>query len=153
MTWGAVVDAWVEELTDSIPALDGVIVHLYASWSLEELFASTGERHLAVWPASEAEVATGMTTQPADVAVQAYAVLVWEAASAEGSRLKDNQEADLAWLELHEAIRARFYRTANLRLGDPNIVDTRYQGVVFDKVAGYRAMALRFNVRLGLPYA
>jgi hypothetical protein len=152
VTWTAVVDAWATELTTNVTGLNSAIVHKYASWSVEALVAERGERHLAVWPESEAEAVEGLTTAPSDLATQSYVVLVWEDASTEGGRLQDDETADAAWLDLHEAIRARFLRTANVRLGSSAIMDTRYRGAAFDMVGLVRTIALRFTVRLPLSY-
>ena len=48
---------------------------------------------------------------------QSYAVLVWEGADTEATRLKLNQDASRTFLRLHNAVRDRFYVTANQNLG------------------------------------
>lgn len=152
MTWTAIDDAWVTELTTNVAGLTSAIVHKHASWSVEALTAERGERHLAIWPEDEAESLEGLTTGPADLATQNFVVLVWEDASTESGRLMDDDTANAAWLDLHEAIRARFLTTANIRLGSSAIMDTRYRGAAFDMVGLVRTMAMRFTVRLPLTW-
>jgi hypothetical protein len=155
MTWTEIVDAWVTELQNTVPGLADAVVHRYASWSVEALVAERGERHLAIWPEAEAESLEGLTTGAgggSDLATQSYVVLAWEDASTEGGRLMDDDTANAAWLDLHEAIRARFLTSANLRLGSSAIMDTRYRAAAFDMVGLVRTMALRFTVRLPLTW-
>jgi hypothetical protein len=153
LSWVEVCDAWIDELMLQVPALQEAIPHRYAPWSTEALFAAPGERHLAVWPEGEAETATPFTTSPADLMEQSYAVLVWEDASTETQRRFDDESANADWLKIHEAIRARFHRMDNVRLGDANIMDTRYVGASFDLIGGRRVLAIRFRVRLPITYS
>jgi hypothetical protein len=84
--------------------------HLYASWSAEQLYAQTNERHVAVWPNGEAlELREGITTEPADLLSTSFSILVWEEAASEATGLYDDDTANQAWLALYEAIRARLY--------------------------------------------
>ncbi len=152
MTWTSVCQAWADELKLTVPALNDAIVHLYAPYSVESLETSTTERHLAVWPEGEAESAIPFTTSPADLLEQSYVVLVWEDASEEATRRRDDEQANADWLDLHEAIRARFLTKNNIRLGDPNIMDTRYQGASLEMIGARRVIAVRFRVRLPFVY-
>jgi hypothetical protein len=150
LTWTAVVDAWVEELTTSVQGLADVVVHRYASWSVEALVAERGERHLAIWPEAEGEAAEGYLSDGSLLSTQRFVVLVWEDSSTEQGRLQDNESADAAWLDLHEQIRARFLKGSNVRLGSTSLMDTRYRESAFDRVGLVRTMALRFTVRVPL---
>jgi hypothetical protein len=154
MSWRSIVDAWVTELVSNVPELaPPTIVHRYAPWSVENLALQANERHLAIWPTSEPEVVVGyVASPPSDLATQTFAVLVWEDASAESTRAQDDDAANLAWLELHEAIRYRLYLLANLHLGDAEIMDTHYAGAGFDMGAGVRSMVLTFRVRVPIAY-
>lgn len=153
MSFTDVVDAWMGELTSSVPGLADVTPHRYASWSVEALQASKGERHLAIWPEVEAEVTEGLTTDGSLLATQGFVVTVWEDASVESTRRFDDEVANAAWLALAEAIRARFMVRANLRLGDPLIMRTQYLGTTFDLVGMMRVMTLRLAVRVPLQAA
>jgi hypothetical protein len=151
--WSDVVDAWVTDLQTNVTGLDTTTVpssrvHKYASWSAEELFALSGERHLAVWPAAEPDVTEGLLTDGSLLATQTYIILVWEDASTTQGRLQDDDTANAAWLTLHEAIRARLLVRANSQKGSSTIMDTRYRGAEFPASGDKRVMALRFEVRV-----
>ncbi len=146
--FSAIVDAWVTELVANVSGLSTAIQHKYAPWSPEQLFAQAGERHLAVWPESEPEAVEGLTVTGDDLATQLYVVLVWEEAAATDGRLQEDDTADLAWLTLAEAIRARFYLSANRALGSNQIMDTRYRGLSFGRPGDMRSMQLVFRVRI-----
>lgn len=151
--WADVVDAWVEDLTANVDGLADVKEHRYAPWSVENLGTVTNERHLAIWPHSEPDVVEGYAASPQmDLATERYSILVWEDASEDSSRRMDNEQANMDWLDLHEAIRDRLYELNNRSLGDPQIMDTRYQGVVFGVSGSQRVMELRFQVRVPRVY-
>lgn len=150
MSWRSVVDAWVDDITGNVAGMSDVIVHRYAPWSLENLNTNAGERHLAVWPEDEAESMEALVTGGGQLANQDYLVTVWEDAEA-AMRLIDNEEANAEWLDLHEAIRARFFVAGNIRLGNTEIMRTRVISGRFPAVAGLRVMELRFRVQV--PYA
>jgi hypothetical protein len=154
VTWQGVIDAWVAELTANVPGLTEAKVHRYASWSVEALSAAAGERHLAVWPATEGQAETRgqLLTTPSSNLVQSYVVLVWEDATADSSRRMDDEAANLDWLELHEAIRARFMLIDNARLGDPKLTGTEYQGAEFGLESGKRILALGFQTERGVNH-
>lgn len=147
MTWRAVVDAWVADITGNVDGMADVVVHPYAPWSLELLYVERNERHLAVWPEPDAEATTPFTTDGGQMTEQDYVVVVWEDAGPESSRLIDDDAANGDWLDLAEAIRARFFVAANVRIGDPLIMRTRYMSGTFPAVANLRVMELRFRVQ------
>jgi hypothetical protein len=148
------VDAWVEELTATVDGLADVKEHRYAPWSVENLGAVTNERHLAVWPAGEPETTIPYLAgaPPADLATQKFIIAVWEDASAESTRRMDDDQANLDWLDLHEAIRDRLYDLDNQHLGWDQSANVRYQGVVFDVVGSLRVMVITFNTEAFLVF-
>lgn len=148
-----VADAWLTDLRN-VTGLDTTTVpasstHLYAPWSTETLFSEAGERHLAIWPQSEAETATPYTTDLSQLATQDWVVMVWEAAP-DQTRLQDDDTDNKAWLTLAEGIRTRLMLRANVQLGSSTIMDTRYTGLAFERAGSHRVMALRFSVRVPL---
>lgn len=147
-----VCDAWASELRLSIPELDQAVYHLYGSWNPELMYAEAGERHVAVFPNGEPEVAEGLTVTGDDLAAQTYTILVWEDTSGDAERLVENPDIDQDWLELYEAIRDRFYLSTNGKLGSSDIMATRYIGGSFDRSGQIRAMELRFVVRVPHTY-
>ena len=152
--WAEICEAWAGELTSTVAGLDNVPVHLFAPWSVEAVAGAVGERHLAIWPQGDgSEAAEGLTTAPADMLLARFIVMCWEDATAETSRLADDENANRAWLELHEAIRNQFYERDNARLGLPaEIMRTRYTGTSFDRSSGQRVMALSFEVLIPKTY-
>jgi hypothetical protein len=151
MTFQAVCTGWATELQTNVTGLDTTTIpadqlHLYTPWAVE-LGLAAG-RNLAIWPESEPEVVNAATAGGGggtDLAAQVYSVLVWEDASIDATRLKDDETAADAWLTLFQAIRARFYRSANLQIG--GVDTTRYAGGSFDMRAGKRIMQIRFQTR------
>lgn len=107
-------------------------VHTNASWDPELLIAAVSERHLAVFPILGEDVvplATG-----AHSLRKGIAVLIWEGADTESSRRMQNEAATDAFLDLHNAVRARFYVTAHQFLGGMSLL--WYGGVEFPTVPG-----------------
>jgi hypothetical protein len=118
MTLVSVVDAWVAELTGVGKPLAGATIHKYAPWSMEQL-ANDGKRHVAIWPTAAQGAPSPLTvgSLPSDLDPAEFAVLVWEDASLEGELRYDDDTANAAWLNLSEAIAARFRVQANTNLG------------------------------------
>lgn len=122
-------------------------VHLHAAWDPEFLNAAVGERHLAVFPVTEGAhiLATGaLAIEPA------LFVMVWEGADTEASRLRLNERKTAEFLDLHEAIRARFLVYRNETLG--GVSQLQYQGVEFPQVPGptrWMRIVLRTEYALG----
>lgn len=145
MTAKDIIDAWMDELVETVPELADALPHKYASWSLEKLYAEAGERHIAIWFASDAAAtaSAGLVVVPSSTVVQTYAVVVWEAV-ADPERLMDDDAANLAWLRLEEAIRARFMVKANIRLGDASMRQTLYAGSSVPAHSTLRVMEVRF---------
>ncbi len=150
----SVVQAWADKLQSTIPDLEDAKLHLFAPWSLEALGATTNERHLALWPAAEPEVVSGFVaaSPPGDLATQSFVILIWEDASEESVRRMDNEQANLDWLDLHEAIRAQLYDLNNQGLGDSNASNVRYQGAAFDVAGAMRVMQINFTTQAVYEY-
>lgn len=129
--FSVITDYIVADLIDNVPELTDAIVHKYAPWSAESMSSMAGERHLAVWPAGASET-TAWLTSTAHELTQNYLVACWEDSSATGTRRMDDDTANLAWLDLENAVRARFYKTANEFAGGTLTVEIMtYEGVVF----------------------
>ena len=148
-----VVDARIADLLthlDEFP--DSTIVHRYASWSLEQLRAAQGERHLACWPLPAPIDVKPFTigTPAGDYVTTRYAILVWEDASTEVTSLTDNEAADGAWLDLAEAIEARLRVQANVAMGEAGSL-TRVDGRTWGLQAQTRWLQIVFAV--GVPVA
>lgn len=121
-----VCDAWLDELTTTVPGLGSAQVHRYTVRSPERLEPDR-YRHIAIWPDSDglaetfAPLAIGGETSPSLVRLNLH-LLVWEP-SAE----MDNQRADeTGWgnfLDLVDEIRDRFVVNANKRLGGAMTTD------------------------------
>lgn len=112
-----IVDAVVADLTGNVDALREASVHRYAPWNPEELFANVGDRHLAVWPVADQVEQRNVLTSDAHELNQVYVILIWENASDAQSRRVADEAADLAFIEMWEAVRDRFYEESNQWLG------------------------------------
>jgi len=112
-------DAVLADLTTNVAALASVTEHRLAPWDPEDLAASVGEKHLAVWPDPDnTEVTEPFTTGPgSDLLTQVFWVRYWEHVGAESADSLVDETATEALLDLLNAVRARFYVTANLQLG------------------------------------
>jgi hypothetical protein len=130
-----VVDALALDLRTNVTGLTDIPearIHLYYPANPEYLEARAGERHLAIWPAGEAESPASMGTGFHEMN-QTYIVTIWEDAGTEGPRRMADEQANKDWLTLHNAVRARFYVTANQTLG--GLDNLWYAGVRFHDVA------------------
>lgn len=128
-------DAIATDLTTNVSGLSTAIVHKYAPWNPEEMAAQVGETHLAVWIAAEAESASPLTSA-AHSWTQVYRVLVWqEATDSQGRRMQDVTK-DLAFLQLWESVKARFYVAANQFPSGTSSERTWYQGTQFPEDSG-----------------
>lgn len=147
MSFQSICEAWMTDLTSHVSELATATQHLYAPWSLAQLQATQGERHIAVYPTAEPEVAKPFVTgsPPADEASQTYVVLIWEDAASEATRLYDDDDANTRWLSLAESVRARFYVQANTALGESGAY-TRYAGLRFDLSGTVRLIEITFRV-------
>lgn len=127
--WQDVCDAIIAELQTGATSGKGAVaglgpdvvpegrVHRYETWDPEEL-VDDGKRHLAVWPAAEGEeVVDEESAEGAHSFYQYYDLMVWESAKASATRRVRSQDRTAAFLELHRAVRGRFYLTVNERLG------------------------------------
>ena len=140
----AVCDYILTDLQTHVSDLTDATAHLYVPWSLETLTATRGQRHISVH--INAEDVTEFSTNGRTL-LQHYEVLVWEDASAEGAKRQDDDAKDLAWLELFEAVRARFFVIANWTLGSTaTIQSSRYVQASFAGTANVRVMSLIVEV-------
>lgn len=114
--FSTVVDAIVSELTATVPALAAAKIHRYTPWDPEELVADRS-KHLAVWPEGETTEEAAPMTYGSRQVRQGYVVLCWEPSGAESARGKRDEAAALVWLDLQNAVRARFHVKANMTLG------------------------------------
>lgn len=152
MTFREVCEGWADEVMHHVPELTDARLHLFSSWSPELFHAAVGETHLAVFPLGDPETTRGLTTEPADEVTTLYELDVWQGATAEDGRLVENRDLDLAWIELYELVRSRFYVTANVAIGgDPNAY-TRYQGGQLGTANSCRYLRVSFAVRWSLSY-
>lgn len=146
MVYQSVCDQWMTELTTHISDLGDATQHLYASWSSAAVADSAPGLHIAVWPEGDPDVATQYATDGTDEVVTSYQVQVWQGATAEATRVYDDDDANRAWLALYEAVKARFYLRANLGLGDTGS-KVHYEGGKFDTLGDKRVFAIRFTKR------
>lgn len=127
MVMREVCDAWIEQLQHEVTELSGATVHRYARWSRAAIADSQPGLHLAVWPEGDPDARKSLTSDGADEVTTSYMISVWSGATAETERLYDDDDANAAWLELYEKVKARVYIRGNLAIGDPGSI-TRYQG-------------------------
>lgn len=155
MSWEGICQGWADDLVREVPLPASSRIHLYAPWSPELFHAAVGETHVAVFPLGDgmesvAPLATGML--PTDLITTLFEADVWVGAAAEDSRLVEDQAADLAWLQLAQDVRARFYVQANGRIGEPHAMDTRYRGSRVGTINGCRFLSVSFAVRWSLAF-
>ena len=110
-----VCDALIADLQESVPGCRDTIVHRYAPWDPEELVAKSGEKHLAVWPAPEAENAEPLYIG-GHMLRQRYAIAYWEYAADLTARGTSDEAAAADLLDLQNAVRARLYALENANL-------------------------------------
>lgn len=154
MTLQTVCSGWMTDLCNgNVTGLTDAIQHLYTPWSVEDGYASSGERHIAIWPEAEAESATPLTagSPPSYLATQSFVIRVWEDASVDSSRLQDDETAASAWLTLAQAIRDRLMVWANIQTGSVNT--TQYGHTTFDFRAEARIFEIRFLTTTTLTYS
>jgi hypothetical protein len=127
-------DAVMTELVTNVTTLStlgtALQQHKLAPWDPEALAADLGKPHLAVWPiGEEPELATPFTADGGAQIEQRYRVLYWEHIGEEGAQGIQNPVRSAALLTLHNAVRARFFLKANVRLG--GTAWTRYLATQF----------------------
>lgn len=148
MTMQGVVDAWMTDLltVSGLTTIPAKCQHKYAPWSQDQLVAGTNERHIAIWPEGDPDARRQATTDGADEITTSYVVTVWEEAASEATGLYDDDAANIAWLALYEAVRARFYVLANLAIGETGS-DVHYEGGAFGMQGAVRFFSVRFSKR------
>jgi hypothetical protein len=148
--YAVMCEAIAADLAAQVSGLSAATQHLYVPWSPEELAAMSGERHLAVWPVTEAETAEPFVTN-GQLLRQTYAVLVWENAGDDPGRLRTDVPANKGFLDLAEAVRDRFFLKANIRIGGAD--DVRYTGTSFpEQVSLVRWFFVGLSARIGKDY-
>lgn len=150
--WSEFCDEMIAELTSTVDGLRDAKTHRYASWDPETLFAPTGERHLAVWPEGGAEHPAAPLTATGGVnLVRDFVVMVWEGAADQDGRLKHDEEATAALLDLENAVRERLFQKSNQRLGSMD--EVRPNAVALpDPVTPVRAFAWRVRTFKGVDF-
>jgi hypothetical protein len=104
-------DFFLVDLTEEINQLRDATLHRYAAWDPQR-FTNDGDRHLAVWPAGEAETSEAFTTH-GKLLRQVFMVAYWEPGDDEEERQVVDEEAAKDLLEVQNAMRARFFDLAN----------------------------------------
>lgn len=138
------------DLVSSIPGLAEAEFHLYVPWDPAELQADAGERHVGLWPLVEGETSEPLSFDSHELSMP-MACLVWEDASGSQDRRVVDTPADLAFLELWQEIRARFYSITNMFGGGSE--RTWYDGTTFpDDVYLTRWFRVQFSVRHYQPF-
>ena len=140
-----VCEAWLLELQD-VSGLEDATTHKLASWSSAAMADTTPGRHLAVWPEAEPFVVGRATTDGGDQITTNYVIAVWEGATAEATRVFDDDGANEDWVALYEAVQDRLYLRANLAIGDTGS-DIHYEGGAFSITGDRREFAIRFSKR------
>lgn len=109
-------DAVAADLLTNVQALSALgseQVHLYLPVPEDEV-ALGQERHLGVWLVGDT---TAPLSSDSHERTQVYQVSVWENMAESGGRLAQDVVADLAFLDLYDAVLGRFYKIANEMLG------------------------------------
>lgn len=129
--WSDVIDAVTADLLANVAWASTPTLHKYDPQDPVELAASPGQAHLAMWPASETpESALQLVTGPGGAQItQTYNLLYWEHIGQEGGQQVADETAAAAILDLHNAVRARFFQIANLQIG--GTTSTRYVSTQF----------------------
>jgi hypothetical protein len=147
--WADFCDAWVSELTNNVAGLTSAVTHKYSPWDPEALAAANGERHLAIWPEGGTEHETPGFVTNGFILRQSYLVLVWEGAQDEAGRLVLDEAATKDFLDLENAVRARFFLKANVRRG--SVDEVRAGGVQLPQPSGgVRSFAWRLLAVKGI---
>ena len=117
-----VCDAIKTDLVGNVAGLFDAEVHLYEPWDPEALVAAVGEKHLAIWPVAEQADSAEVIATGFHLLTQQYEIWYWEGAETENERMVRDEAAALKLLDLHNAVRARFYVEENQALGGSKLV-------------------------------
>jgi len=145
------VDNIVEDLRDNVVTLgvDEDAIYRYDPASPEELIPA-GHRCLAVWPVGEGAEAAEPLTLGAHQLNQVFRVLVWEDFQ-NPSRAVSDQEATKTFLDLHNAVRLRFYIQANQ--GRAGAFRVWYSGTRFpERPSQVRWFEMEITVATGIAF-
>lgn len=140
-------DAIAAELQATVSGVSAAnaVLHRYNPWDPKALDVGDGQRHMAIWPVGEAEVADPLATGSHQF-TQPYVVLVWEPAVTDVARGVTDEAATKTFLQLHNDVRARFYVDANQHLGGSEL--TWYAGSQLpDEPSDARWFAITVSVR------
>lgn len=147
-----VCDAWMTNLItlSGLTAVPAERRHKYTPWSVESTAAAVGERHIAIWPTGDPEVAEPLTADGSLLGAQAYTVLIWENIGSDTARRVDDETAAASWLTLYETVRTSMLTRTNWQLGSSTIMPhCPYVGGSLDRVGDSRVMSL--NMKLVVP--
>jgi hypothetical protein len=114
-----ICDAWLTDITTHVSELADATTHRYAAWSLELMGDASSGRHLAVFPVPRQSTTHPFTvgSLPSNLEENFFRGVVWETAMAEVTRLVDDEDANGAWLDLYETIKARLMIQSSTSLG------------------------------------
>ena len=148
MSLRTICDAWLADIQDNVPALVDATQHRYAAWSLEMLGDVGGGRHIAIFPLPKNSTTRPYTvgSLPANLEENFFRGVVWESAMAEATRLVDDEDANGAWLDLYETVKARLMVQSSTSLGTTGGY-TVYQDWDAYIVGTVRVMEFGFSVR------
>lgn len=142
--WTDTCDFFLDDLEANVSQLLTAVQHRYATWD-PQAFANDGDRHVAIWPAREAESSEPLTTH-GRLLRQTYIVAYWEPGDEEEERRVADEEAAADLLELHEAVRDRFH---DLSI-QPTGTQVRYTGTTFrDSTSPIRGFVMTVDVERG----
>ena len=143
-----ICDAWLLDIQTHVSDLADATPHRYAIWGQENFGDAGSGRHLAVFPIPAGELVRPFTvgSLPSDLETHAFRVLIWEAAMAETTRLFDDDDANGAWLDLFETVKARLRVQSDTSLGTVGGY-TRYTGWTAGIMGTARFMQIDFSVQ------
>lgn len=152
--WADVVDAVATDLTANVATLTALgadlEIHKLEPWDPEEL-QSDGKKHIGIWPVGEGAEVPEVLAAGSHQLNQAFAVLYWEPVGVESSRLVRDEDAARALMDLHNAMRARFYVEANQQRAGAFRV--WYSGASFpERVGNVRFFAIGFTAAKAISF-
>jgi hypothetical protein len=119
MSLRTIVDAWLTDIQGHVTELADATPHRYAIWSLEMLGDAAAGRHIAIFPVPRNSTSVPWTvgSLPANLEENYFRGIIWEAAMSDVTRLVDDDDANGAWLDLYETVKARLMVQSSTSLG------------------------------------